>query len=151
MVWNWNYVHNSKKVELIPELGPKISSHSNFAGTPRCYSQFCRCFSTAITINTTSTVEVSTMGLIFWGTSPSRSAIMHHFSPTRQRFGSRNITVLLLFGNVIGDVCPPISEAVAADCDNSLGVIIYLLHRIWMLNARKFLILKLVLHLLASY
>lgn len=151
MVWNWNYVHNSKKVELIPELGPKISSHSNFGGTPRSYSQFRRCLSTAITINTTSTIEVSTMGLKFCGTSPSRSAIMRHFSPTTQRFGSRNITVLLLFGDVIGGVCPSTSGALAADCGNSLGVVIYFLHRIWVMDARKFLFLKLALHLLAPY
>ena len=68
----YRQLHNSKKVELIPELGPKISSHSNFGGTPRCCAQFCRCFSTAITINTTLTIEVSTMGLKFWRTSPSQ-------------------------------------------------------------------------------
>lgn len=76
---------------------------------------------------------------------------MRHFSPTRQRFGSRNITVLLLFGDVIGGVCPPTSGAVAADGGNSLGLVIYYLHRIYMMNARKFLSLKLALHLLAPY
>ena len=151
MVWNWNYVHNSKKVEKIPDLGPEISSHSNFGGTLVVYSLSHRRFSAAITFDRTCIIQVLPMGLKIWGSCRSRNFFMRHFSPSRQCHGSRNGAVLPLLGNVIGSICPRNSGAVAGNYGNGVQLSIYVSYWIWWLNVRIILILKLIFPLLAPY